>query len=879
MTRIETLPSIVELAKATDPARFGPKAAGLGRLVASGMLVPDGLCVDASEYLRHFEACGAASLLSRLTASAEVRPTLDLIREALLASPLRPALAEALTARIAELGAGPYAVRSSGTAEDLPTHSFAGQHGTYFAAEVPEVLGHVKHCWASLWSERAYSYRASAGLADGDVGMAVIVQRLVSAESAGVAFTADPASGRADRLVVESCFGLGEALVSGHVSPDRHVFARPGLELRDAHVAAKPSQVAVDETGAVVERPVAPCRVDLPAISGETARRIAEAALKVEAAYGGPVDLEWCVADGQVWLLQARPVTTRVTSPAPADARVTVWSNLNTGEVLPGVVTPMTWAIVQGVVDDLLTHMFGQLGVRFGDNEIAGLIAGRAYFNMSVFAAAFERIPGIGGSVDPDEMFGGHQGSADIPAEVLRQPVEGVSVGRFGVWPHVPAFVLWASRHGTAWSRRYCREAREAADAALAFAGSGAGEDALHAELLTQIQWLHQLAEGISASALSMVNLANLQTLSKKWLGDAATGTALLAGQGGVDSAEAGLAMWRLAGAARARPEVARLVQDERPWAELSPVLVETGEGRDFLAEWDGFMRDHGHHGRAELELANPRWRERPDYVLLQVRRYLSMPPSEDPTVAMRERAESARRLARDCRRRLGVLRGAVFSRVLASALAGSAMRENVKSAGVRQIAAIRALLLALADLMTERGALAERDDIFYLDLAQLDSVRSATCDAAPLVAAGRAEFARNESLSPPPVVVGAYDPAAVEVEIRRAGGADRLAGIAVSAGIAEGPARVFSSLDSDEEVLPGEILVAPFTDPGWTPYFLPAAGIVMDMGGMLSHGSIIAREYGIPAVVNVGDATTRIRTGQRIRVDGDTGEVVLLPN
>jgi phosphohistidine swiveling domain-containing protein len=303
-----------------------------------------------------------------------------------------------------------------------------------------------------------------------------------------------------------------------------------------------------------------------------------------------------------------------------------------------------------------------------------------------------------------------------------------------------------------------------------------------------------------------------------------------------------------------------------------------------FLEAWDAFMVEHGHHCRGELEFYNARWAEQPDYVLGIVRGYLESDAGKDPVAAHAAHSALADEAADECRKALrNPLKRYLFERALRWGRASVRSRENVKSEAVRWLASIRRALLVLGERLAEGGSLREPDDIFFLTYEEIGALVNGSAGAPAerpsephaLIDTRRAEYDRLSKLSPPPMVIGEWDESAAAWDVSSE--TTTLRGISVSAGVVRGPARVFLSADTDETVLPGEILVAPFTDPGWTPYFVPAAGIVMDMGGMLSHGSIIAREYGIPAVVNVGPATRIITTGQLIEVDGDTGEVRIL--
>ncbi|MDZ4063102.1 MAG: PEP/pyruvate-binding domain-containing protein, partial [Coriobacteriia bacterium] len=361
------------------PEEMGPKAAMLARLASSGLPVPEGFVIPASVYLAHVRDSGLLPFIesrlrelgssrTEMLATPAVDAVLAEVRRAILAEPLDSALATEISELHAAMRRPPVAVRSSSLAEDLTTHSFAGQHGTYFATSAGEALGRVRHCWASLWSVSAFKYRVDAGIAHENAAMAVIVQRLVPAEAAGVAFTADPVSG-ARRVIVESCVGLGEGVISGKVTPDRHIFSLPDLELLDRSVARKDIEVVVTGDEHSREHSVASSRAERPAIHDTTALAVARMSLRAEEIIGMSADVEWAYETGQLWVLQARPITTIDGSSTEASSGDdgtgrTVWSNLNTGEILPDVVTPMTWSVIYRFVQELFDGLFGDLGVR-----------------------------------------------------------------------------------------------------------------------------------------------------------------------------------------------------------------------------------------------------------------------------------------------------------------------------------------------------------------------------------------------------------------------------------------------------------------------------------------------------------------------------------
>jgi pyruvate,water dikinase len=390
-----------------------------------------------------------------------------------------------------------------------------------------------------------------------------------------------------------------------------------------------------------------------------------------------------------------------------------------------------------------------------------------------------------------------------------------------------------------------------------------------------------EIADGILYIATGLIAFPFLHKACSKWLGDkdGAIANKLMAGMGDMDSAEAGHDLWRLAKKANECPDVLAIIVSGKSWKMVRERLCDTNPGNDFLKSWDEFMIEHGHHCRGEMELSNPRWSETPDYILSLLREYIGGIDKADPVENHAKCAQRREQLTGHCRQRLkNPVRRTIFNYLLTRAQRGAVLRENWKSQGVRYIARFRTILIELGERLYTRGVLASPDDIFFLKLDEIQPVtqNKANLDVNKTIASRRAQYEKNKSLAPPPVVVGMFDPDNYVPEPIN-DNVEVLNGLAVSPGIVTGKARVILRADTDQQVLAGEILVAPFTDPGWTPYFVPAAAIVMDQGGLLSHGSIIAREYGIPAVVNVGPGTKIIKTGQTIQVDGNRGVVAIV--
>ncbi len=831
----------------------------------AGFPVPQAFCIPTGVYDRFLEANDLRGRIEEtvaqwVDASSDVaQDTLATLRGAIVAGQLDPSLCAAVHAALDRLGHVPVAVRSSATSEDLPDYSFAGQYETILGVcGAPACFDAVKECWASLWTHRAVEYRQRHGFSHLDTKMAVVVQALVSADASGVVFTADPVSGSRDRIVIESCRGLGEALVSGKESPDTFVMSRDDLRVLEEHTASASGE-----------------GLHAASLDAETARRVAEMALQVEVLFGVPQDIEWCVRDCKVSLLQSRAITTAVARERSWEDRQ-VWTNANTGEVLPDVVTPFTWSFVRMLVDILFESLARGMGFSFEGHPVIGVVAGRIYFNCNTMTGMLNRFPGLR-KLDLAKVLGGSQRGLRVPDEDVPQ----LRFSLLKVLVKTPIFIVRVMSRSHAKSTALIEEMRERAHELKRLALDARSEREAVALLDKTAEQMRGFVDGLSLAGSDMLWFTRLDKICRTWLDDATGEFAnrLLAGVGNMESADAGLALWQLAVSAQASQGVRSALSVPDDWEAVRTRLSESPEGPAFLDQWDDFMAMHGHHTRGELELYNARWHETPDYILDAVRTYLSAQGEMDLVEARAQRIRERDALEARCRAELrNPLKRAWFGTALVRARRGCVARENIKSGAIQYWAALRSLALALGQSLAERGVIDACEDVFFLDVDEVRRVveGESGLDVKQVVAARRSEYQVNLGLRPPSVVVGRWN-VSMQADEEAAPAGDTLQGLAVCPGTVVGPARVILRADHHTHVLPGEILVAPFTDPGWTPYFLTAAGIVTDQGGILSHGSIVAREYGIPTVVNVGPATRVIRTGQMIRVDGTHGTVTIL--
>ena len=839
-----TAPIVRPLAgiRASDLGNVGGKAANLGELVANGFPVPDGFVLTTDAY--QAAAASAGVVASRPDEAAERLRTID----------LPPAAATAVLKSYRGLGSGPVAVRSSATAEDLPGASFAGQQDTYLGIEGDEqVLDAIRRCWASLWNERAVAYRGVHGLDDEGVGLAVVIQRMVDAATAGVLFTADPITGRRGRAVVDAAAGLGDAVVSGSVDPD--------------HYAIDPDSWAVDEH--VV-------RGSAPILSDAQVLELATVGRQIEEALGAPQDIEFAFdAAGHLWILQARPITTLFPLPERSqggvDLRVYFSASVAQGYFEP--ITPL------GTEPFLVIgrSLGGAFARARGEAEPATspvlMSAGRIWADLTPVLRdplgrdVLVRLTSVGearSSVIFRRLAEDHRfTSRGSRLSTLRTVVPLFARSR------IPLHALRLLQSPDRARNRLIREIDRVTRVDLP--EDATGTDRLNA------------AEDLLARAPSFVFPRMLGLVVAGMVSYLAAGR-LLRGRATEDelqmltrglphnpTTEMDLALWALATRVRADPSSRDAIQDRQP-ADLASAYRDGALPPRLQTELAAFISRYGFRAIGEIDLGVPRWSEDPSYLLGAIANYLRL---KDDAVAP---DEQFRRGAREAEATIETMLARVHGprrRLLrfflgrVRALMGS--REMPKFVLIRTVfTPIRELLRPVGEELVATGKVTAWDDVYFLTLAEIrDAVTGAEVRA--LVAARRAMHVREQARRYIPRVLLSDGTDAEAALISVPEGA--LRGSPASPGTVTGPARTILS-PHGARLEPGEILVAPSTDPGWTPLFLTAGGLVMEMGGMMSHGAVVAREYGIPAVVGVPGATERIATGATITVDGSAGMV-----
>ena len=743
-------------------------------------------------------------------------------------------LPEDLADRYAQLGGTAVAVRSSALGEDSADASFAGQYETVLDVTGIDALRiAIDTCLDSLHNNRAAAYRQQSAPRGAESAMSVVVQAMVPAASAGVLFTADPVTGRRDRVIIDAVRGLGEALVSGHASPDHYVLDRTGTTRETQLEGAAP-------------------------ILGEAVRRnLVAAALAAEEAEGCPLDLEWAVdGDNEIHWLQARPITHLPPDPNELDTPIDpthVYTRCNVGEMFPGACTPLSYSFTARSIDVGMQMMHVQVGIQDAvvpDMRFLIMNSGHLFLNLSTMSETATHA--IGSSAD------------QLALSVCGRPVT-----EFAIRGGEPPSRLRRTANGVRYIRyllgqpRARREMRRLV-AELRFPQTQTASAAWQ-EIDRRFPVIHDamhyhLISSAGSGVLTPTLLGVIAGGREACEADHAKVAALLAGADDVESADIIIGAERIAEQIAANPDGEECFTRAGPEAALD--WIRSPAAGAARAEFESYLRHHGHRAIKELELRQPEWREDP------------LPVIRSLQVALRQRG-SVRARPTPPADTTGTGRAVGMLATMARQAVRS--REETKSGLVAVTTRFKEAYRALACHLVAEGLLPDPDTVFFLthdELGRLARDRDTALVASAL--ARREAFAQQETYEFPDVFQG--EPERLDLDLQVAAGESPgvVRGAPVSRGRVTGIARIVRNLDEAADLQRGEILIAPITDVGWTPYFSMIAGLVTDIGSAVSHGAVVAREYGLPAVVNTRIATRVFSTGDRVVLDGESGVVRL---
>lgn len=865
----------------------GGKGWNLGRLARYGFKIPMGGILTTrayDEFIRHNGLQAMALNTAKSVTAGNIDETsnqerLAQLREKIKEGSIPQPIVDVLTDMLNGLGIvdKPLAVRSSASAEDSAKASFAGIHESFLNVRgLGNILAAVKGCYASLWTPHAVVYRRKLKISDDQVAFAIVVMEMVEARAAGVGFTCDPRTGRRDVMVVNANFGLGESVVTGAVEPDTYYLdagvwrACPRILSRKNGRKEGLTRIKKDGGTQFVQSTELSARQVLP---DEKIEKLGLLLLRVFEALGDcehHQDVEW-VFDGRDFVLvQARPVTALPRKTFDAlKSQPDIWSNGNYRDAVPMVQSPLVRRLMIDNIDTILESSYTEIGYRLPEGlRFSKFFNGRLYCNLSALQwAMFDSMGAL--PRDVNIFWGGHQPEIELKDP---KPFKGL-IGLKRLWYGIRSVSLTNKAAKNA-SKTHARVSGSVE--VLTEKGFRYLQDRDFIHLYDELgRIIREFAREFSflsgAGSLPVVSL--LRILEKYFPDSTLTvlNALMVGGEAGITSAEHGYRLVELAEIARRDNDAVQFFAgasfDPFSWEERLP------EKSPFKRAFREFIERYGHRAVYELDIINPRWKEDPSYLMEIIRSTINTADLSKLKAEQKEKFELA---WLEIKAKVPANKHSSIKKWVSKAQAGAAVREETKSVLAMIMEAYRMLAQELGSRFCERAIIEEQADIYFCTWPELFSVLTGDWDGVglrELIVARKALMREMESISPPDIILG-ETPKFTEPVTRASG--NFLAGVPVAAGKASGTARLINHPGEGSRLQPGDVMVAPSTDPGWTPLFLKAGAVVMETGGFLSHGAIVAREYGIPAVVNLPGVMRVIKEGTKVVVDGYEGKVFL---
>ena len=860
----------------TKLAMTGGKGANLGELSGlKGIQLPEGFCVTTEAYKEIIGNNGEFnSLLDQLSLlkadnresigeiSAEIRKVIEGIA-------IPKEIENEITRHLVQLGEKDgYAVRSSATAEDLPTASFAGQQDTYLNIIGKEaILRNISKCWASLFTDRAVTYRIQNGFDHRKIHLSVVIQKMVFPEAAGIMFTADPVTSNRKVVSIDASFGLGEALVSGLVNADIYK-VRDG-RIIDKKISAKKLAIYALKEGGTEEKKIEAARQNMQTLTDEQILRLARMGRTIEAYFSRPQDIEWCLYENKFFIVQSRPITTLYPVPEAQDGKKHVYMSFGHQQMMTDAMKPLGLSFFQLLSDEIpLIQAGGRLFI-----DLAHDLASPAGQKIVLMAA---------GKIDPlmDNAIKSLMKRKAFMKSLSRgKRAFSMGSGYFSWALPVQFIKIYRSNDESLVQSLMSRNEASIKDLRQMANLSGDELFAFIMEAHKQLKEAMYDPQGMAAIYVGVYAVSWLNKKMEKWLGEKSAADSLSKSVATNVTSEMGLALLDVADVVRQYPAVMKYFQhahDETFFEDLAKL-----EGGTVVSQSIGtYLEKYGMRCPGEIDITRPRFSEQPTALVpMLLSNIKNFEPGAHNTIFEQGLREGKQR-EQDLLKRLEQLPGgnqkAKKTRKMISRLRNFVgYREYPKYLMIERYWIIKQALLKEAVKLVQKGVIQEKEDIYYLSFEEFrEVVRTNRLDYS-IITKRKEEYDVYEKLTPPRVMTsegevlfGAYDTGNIPQ--------GALAGIPVSSGTIEGRARVVLKME-DANIEEGDILVTAYTDPSWTPVFVSVKGLVTEVGGVMTHGAVIAREYGLPAVVGVENATRLIKDGQRIRVNGAEGYVEIL--
>ncbi|MBC2263822.1 phosphoenolpyruvate synthase [Listeria booriae] len=850
----------------TNKALVGGKGANLGECAKiSGVQVPTGFCLTTEAYQKAVSQNEALQALlhqlsaQKITNQDQISKIGQSIRALIEEIEIPREIEAEITTNLAKIGfEQAYAIRSSATAEDLPTASFAGQHDTYLnIIGKTEILKHIKKCWASLFTDRAIIYRIQNNFEHTDVQLSVVIQQMVFLSASGILFTADPITGNRKTLSIDASFGLGEALVSGLVSAD--VYKVQENTIIEKNIATKKLAIYSIKTGGTETRSLPAAQQTNQTITDHQILQLEQLGRSIEAYFGKPQDIEWCLADDQFYIVQSRPITTLFPVPKEADKENHVYLSVGHQQMMTDPIKPLGLAFYLLITPAPMRIAGGRLFVDITPNLAAPasreiLINGIGQSDP-LMKDAIETIVAREGFIKTNTT----EEARPIPTPSADKPIENI--------PEI-ATSLIANNEASLAKLKQTIQTK-----------SGSAVFDLILEDIPEFKRVLFNADNLRV-LLSAMNAATwLNEKMQEWLGETNVADTLSQSVDNNITAEMGLELLDVADAIRPYPEVITFLQNTKDPNFLEKLGdLQGGEAtRDAITT---YLDKYGMRCAGEIDISRTRWSEDPTILIPMI---LSNIKNFQPN-ASHQKFEQARKEAlqkeQDLLARLknlpdGEQKAAKTKEVITVLRNLTGYREYPKYGMINRYFVYKQALLKEAAQLVQAGIIKEPEDIFYLNFEELhEVVRTKQLDYT-IITTRKADYNQFDKLTPPRVLTS--DGEIITGKYKRENlPSDAIIGLPVSSGTIEGRARVILNM-ADANLEEGDILITPFTDPSWTPLFVSIKGLVTEVGGLMTHGAVIAREYGLPAVIGVENATTRIQDGDHIRVNGTEGYIEIL--
>lgn len=873
--------------RASDLSLVGGKGANLGEMAHAGFPVPPGFCLTTVAFKKFIAACSDSDMLYALldtvtTDNVETVRNVGLrVRQVLLEVPMPGDVTDAVRHSWQEIGVDhAYAVRSSATAEDLPDASFAGQQDTYLnISGEAAMLDAIQRCWVSLFTDRSILYRTQNGFSHREVQLSVVVQQMVMSEKSGILFTADPLTGHRHIVTIDASFGLGEALVSGLVSPDAYRVDKRTRNILDRQISDKQIAIFPKNNGGTRQVTLSEEQRKQTVLTDAQILALAELGCKIESHYGVPQDIEWSIADGQIYLLQTRPITSLypIDGLRSPDDSLHIFFSMGHQQSMMRALAPLSISTIQvlmpiGHTENIFTNAFirSSGGRMFADITLPLRHPVLRRAMLGLLSQLDALAPEAARQVLQHPKFQ-HPHGLRLSLSMFKG---GLMIAR-RVWS-----ALWIRDLTGFVDQTNALMDEYIAEVTRSLQALPPGTEQLQAVVDTMpdffpffLNWVPETGAGLAATRI-------LTRLAERWLTPDELEVLTLGIPGNVVN-EMNLAIADLADLARRSPQLVDSFEHLGDYAHLWLTQAANLDGSaPFMAAWQEFLSDYGTRCPSEIDISMPRWYEDPLPVLRVISELLQQEEGHHRAhhqALVRDRQSTMQKLLNLAGRGpFGWLRTRIFKRLYHAMTEVGGMREHHKFMVVRLLAVIKEILKSNAAQLTTAKKLGQSNDIWFLTWRELFSIwDDDNADWDLIIAQRRASLERYQKLTPPLIVTSDGEIPAVQYQNDDAP-EGALLGTPVSPGVVEGVVHVIR--DPQRETLTSdEILVTEFTDPGWTPLFINASGLILEVGGALTHGAVIAREYGIPAIVGVRDAMTKLQTGQRVRVDGNRGIIEIL--